>query len=207
MRLSDPRPGALSREDVETELMATLWCCKLHGRELGPMSFQELVELVRDGTVTAEVQVSRAGTLRWEPAWKVVGLFRAAGIVAPGDSPPIDRTTKNNAADAAPAASCLAPRPRTPSLTALDVVRGGIAAVVGILAMGFFYQWARQTTMTFPMPPTVVEGEMIDCYFPIVGRCTRFEWFLLYVDVFVIAAMATWHALAGRLQKTNGTAA
>jgi hypothetical protein len=76
-------------------------------------------------------------------------------------------------------------------------VRGIVATAVGVLAVGFFYRWASQAALAFPVPPTVVDGELIDCYFPVVGRCTSLECGLLYVDVFAVAAVATWHA-AGR---------
>jgi hypothetical protein len=76
-----------------------------------------------------------------------------------------------------------------------------IAAVVGVLTVGFFYRWACQAAIAFPMPPTLVDGELIDSYFPAVGRCTGLECGLLYVDVFAVAAVAAWHALGDRLDR------
>lgn len=187
--------------------MATQWCCKLEDREVGPMTFQELVDLVREGKVNEGVLVSRAGTLRWEPAWKVVGLFRAAGIVAPGDSPPpADPEVKSAEAIVASAASGAPAQPENPLLTISNAVRSSVAAAVGMVAIAFFYRWGHQTMMTFPMRPQVVDGELIDSYFPVIGRCTRVECFLLYLDVFAVAAVATWHATSGWMEDARAYA-
>ena len=165
------------------------------------MSFAELAELVRAGKVTERSLVARAGTMNWEPAWHVPGLFRAAGIVEPGDSPPVEGPgfgVQGSATDVkatAPAAIT----PARPAIGITEVVRGLIAIAVGLLAVGFFYRWAAQATMAFPMPPTTVEGELIDCYFPAVGRCTALECGLLYVDVFAVAAVAAWYAVGKRV--------
>ena len=63
------------------------WLYKIDDRQLGPVSFRELADLVRNGEVTEGAEVCREGTVNWEPAWHVPGLLRAAGIVEPGDSP------------------------------------------------------------------------------------------------------------------------
>ena len=176
------------------------WRYKTDESELGPVSFAELAELVREGKVSERSLVARAGTMNWEPAWHVPGLLRAAGIVEPGDSPAVE-----SAQDAlAPALSQrereqnpLASPARSVALSLLPSV--AIAAAIGLLAVGFFYRWASQATMAFPMPPTVVDGDLIDCYFPVIGRCTALECGLLYVDVFAVAAVAAWYAVGKRV--------
>ncbi|OYV81267.1 MAG: hypothetical protein B7Z73_18265 [Planctomycetia bacterium 21-64-5] len=70
---------------------------------------------------------------------------------------------------------------------------------MGLLAVGFFYHWANQTLTAFPLPPTEVDGEIVDCYFPVVGRCTMLECGLLYLDVFAVAAVAMWNAVGRRV--------
>ena len=176
------------------------WRCKTDESELGPVSFAELAELVRAGKVTERSLVARAGTMNWEPAWHVPGLFRAAGIVEPGDSPPVEREQ----AALTPALSqrereqnALAPALRSVALSRLPSI--AIAGAIGLLAVAFFFRWADQATMAFPMPPTTVDGELIDCYFPAVGRCTTLECGLLYLDVFAVAAVATWYAVGKRV--------
>jgi hypothetical protein len=171
------------------------------------VSFKELAALVREGKVSEGTQVCRAGTMNWEPAWRVPGLFRAAGVVQEGDSPvPAEGGQPGVAIPAAPIPTFSRGErgksaPTSPRLGLAELGRGLIAAVVGLLAVGFFYRWAWQTTLAFPMPAITVDAELIDCYFPVVGRCTRLECGLLYLDVFVVAALATWYAAAKRIEK------
>jgi len=189
------------------------WRCKLEEGELGPMSFAELAELVRAGTVSEGTRVARVGSSNWEPAWHVPGLLRAGGITEPGDSPPVEAnrealtpTLSQREREAVSEISALpgyAPRERekcvAPALSPRErlilLVRGLVATGVGLLAVGFFYRWAYQSSLAFPMPAHEVDGDLINCYFPLVGRCTSFECGLLYFDLFAVAALATWHAL------------
>jgi len=173
------------------------WLYKIDDRQLGPVSFKDLADLVRAEKVTDGTLVCREGTTNWEPAWHVPLLFHAAGIVEPGDSPAtsVVGSPLSVASDEGPPAI---ERIQNPKSKIQDLIRGAIAAAVGLLAVGFFDHWANQAAMAFPMPPTVVDGELIDCYFPVVGRCTMFECALLYLDVFAVAAVATWNAVGRR---------
>jgi len=173
------------------------WSYKLDDQQLGPVSFQELAALVRDRKVSEGTQVCRAGTADWQPAWHVPGLFRAAGIVEPGDSP-LPVTPQIALAPAVSQRESDTRPIQNPKSKIQNLVRGLIAAVVGVLAVGFFYRWASQAALAFPMPPVEVDGETIDCYFPLVGRCTVLECALLYVDLFAVAALAAWYAVANR---------
>lgn len=164
------------------------------------MSFAELAELVRSGKVTENTRVARAGSMNWEPAWHVPGLLRAAGITEPGDSPVTGSGfgVQGSATGAEiPAAGTQTRIIQNPKAKIQYLLRGIVATAIGVLAVGFFYRWASQAALVFPMPTVEVDGETIDCYFPLVGRCTVLECGLLYVDVFAVAAVATWHA-AGR---------
>jgi len=58
--------------------MASEWDCKILGEELGPFSFQDLVDLVRNGNLARDDLVRRHGTTDWGRADAVIGLFRAA---------------------------------------------------------------------------------------------------------------------------------
>ncbi len=57
--------------------MASKWFCDLRGKVRGPMSPQELLELVRDGQVTPTTPV-RKNDSKWFRADTVGGLFEAA---------------------------------------------------------------------------------------------------------------------------------
>ena len=180
------------------------WQYKLDDQQLGPVSFAELAELVREGKVSERTQVSRAGTMNWEPAWHVPGLFRAAGIAVEGDSPlsetPQTALTPALSRRERETEAIQNRKSKIQNSNALSLLPSiAIAAAIGLLAVGFFYRWAWQATIAFPMPPTIVDGELIDCYFPLVGRCTVLECGLLYLDVFAVAAVATWHAVGKRV--------
>ena len=70
--------------------MASQWFCRVLGKVVGPVSFQDLREMVRAGTLTEDDPVRRKESSRWDPAREVVGLFRAAesevAEAAPADS-------------------------------------------------------------------------------------------------------------------------
>jgi hypothetical protein len=172
------------------------WHYKTDDGTCGPVSFKELAVLVREGKVSEGTQVCRAGTADWQPAWHVPGLFRAAGIAVEGDSPPVEETEGRREGETERQSE--ATRATYQATEVLDLRSVALplllSIVVGVLAVGFFYRWAWQTTIAFPMPPVEVEGELIDCYFPLVGRCTTLECGLLYLDVFAVAALATWYA-------------
>ena len=188
------------------------WQYKIEEKQHGPVSFQELAGLLREGKVVQSTHVCRSGTMNWEPAWRVPGLLRAAGIVEAGDSPAVEakqatldvqtaltpalsqRTQKERERATEGQSEGEMRRPRSLS-SSLSLV---LSVFIGVLAVGFFYRWASQAMLAFPMPPTVVDGELINCYFPLVGRCTMVERGLLYLDVFGLAAVATWYAVGQR---------
>ena len=58
--------------------MASQWFCKVLGREVGPVGFPRLVEMVRAGTLTEGDPVRRQGASEWTRARHVIGLFRTA---------------------------------------------------------------------------------------------------------------------------------
>jgi hypothetical protein len=178
------------------------WRCKSDDGELGPVSFKELADLVREGKVKEGALVRREDASNWEPAWHVPGLLRAAGIVEAGDSPATSVASGPLSVESALRPPAIVPI-ENPIPARRDKIqnlaRGIVAAAIGVLAVGFFYRRASQAALAFPMPPTVVDGELIDCYFPVIGRCTSLECGLLYVDVFAAAALATWYAAGRRL--------
>lgn len=59
--------------------MSTLYRYRLRDTEHGPVSFRELVRLVRDGTISTDDPVIADWQDEWHPAAEVVGLFHMAG--------------------------------------------------------------------------------------------------------------------------------
>jgi len=58
--------------------MAERWFCKVLGREMGPLGFEDLVELARSGTLTEGDPVRREGSDDWAAAGEVAGLFASS---------------------------------------------------------------------------------------------------------------------------------
>lgn len=58
--------------------MASQWFCRVLGQEVGPVSFKELAEMLRAGTLKETDPVRREGATKWTRAREVIGLFRAA---------------------------------------------------------------------------------------------------------------------------------
>ena len=134
--------------------MASQWFCKVLGQVVGPVSFQDLVEMVRAGTLTENDPVRRKESSRWDAAREVVGLFRAA---------------ESEAAEAAPADSEVrpepAPAPREPAKAELrswtiSIPRPGPrawlwmggAGVVVLLAVLTVWAWRARQSRRFPEP-------------------------------------------------------
>ena len=73
--------------------MASQWYCKVLGQQMGPLSFPDLVELVRSGTLKEDDPVRRDGRSQWTPAGEVIGLLRAAAK-KPAEAAPPESETK-----------------------------------------------------------------------------------------------------------------
>jgi len=67
--------------------MASRWYCRVRDEELGPVTFQDMAEMIRAGTLTEGDRVRRELSEEWIPARDVIGLFRAAKG-QPAQSPP-----------------------------------------------------------------------------------------------------------------------
>ena len=67
--------------------MASRWFYKAFDQELGPVSFQDLAEMVRAGTLTEDDRVRREFSEDWTRARDVIGLFRAAKAGPPAATP------------------------------------------------------------------------------------------------------------------------
>ncbi|NQT12358.1 MAG: DUF4339 domain-containing protein [Planctomycetes bacterium] len=58
--------------------MASRWHCMVLGQEMGPLSFQDLVGMIRSGALKEDDPVRREGSSDWTAGRDVIGLFRAA---------------------------------------------------------------------------------------------------------------------------------
>jgi len=60
--------------------MASQWWCRVAGQELGPVTFQDLAQMVRAGKLKEDDRVRRELSNEWIAARDVIGLFRAAQV-------------------------------------------------------------------------------------------------------------------------------
>jgi len=70
--------------------MASHWFCRVGDEEVGPVTFQEMAQMVRDGRLTEGDRVRREMSSEWVAARGVIGLFRAAASLpaSPAAGPP-----------------------------------------------------------------------------------------------------------------------
>lgn len=160
--------------------MASLWFCKVLGQEVGPVSFQNLAEMVRSGTLKEEDRVRRRGSGEWIPAREVIGLFRAAEAQVARAAPAAEKTQVAPApgktqepAQPRPAQ----PPPTRPRRPAKRQVLLGIGLVVAMLVVvGLVTAWRSGRSERFPEPqagkPRPANGKVLASGNDAVG----YEW-------------------------------
>jgi len=70
------------------------WFCQTLGQELGPMSFEELMQLAENGTLQADDMVRRKSDGNWKPAADVPELSAALATSAPVEPSPQGSVTR-----------------------------------------------------------------------------------------------------------------
>jgi hypothetical protein len=68
--------------------MASRWFYQVAGREVGPVTFQQLAARIRGGKLSEDASVRREKTKDWVPCRQVIGLLRAAGRAPTETVPP-----------------------------------------------------------------------------------------------------------------------
>ncbi len=131
--------------------MASKWFCKVLGQEMGPVSFREMAEMVRSGTLKEDDPVRREGASEWTRAGEVIGLFRAAAKEpaqarpeAKAEPKPVQASGKTNQAEAPSTEPRRIGRGRV-------LLAGGLALALVILVIGVS-TWRRTRTPRFPEP-------------------------------------------------------
>ena len=131
--------------------MASEWFCKVLGREMGPMSFPDLVEMARSGTLQEHDPVRRKAGGDWAAASDVIGLFRAAGRepVEKATAPPEEKGVRARFRGRSTARSQPAGRKRVLTPFSLVTCAGGLVVALALLAT---WAWWAGQARRFPEP-------------------------------------------------------
>ena len=144
--------------------MASQWFCKVLGQELGPVSFREMAEMARAGTLKEDDPVRREGTSQWTRAGEVIGLFRAAAKERP-QAPP-QAKAEPQPAQAPSQTKEAQPPPTGPQRIGLRQVFLAGGLVVGLLLLVVAVSaWRANRRERFPepsqAPPPVVQPDLL----------------------------------------------
>lgn len=110
--------------------MADRWFCRVLGREMGPLAFEDLVELARSGTLAGDDPVRAEGSDDWTAARETPGLFATAGS---------ERADSSSAHDPLDADVATRPTRAIRFVGKRGLVFGGIA--VALLAIVAAFAW------------------------------------------------------------------
>jgi len=127
--------------------MASQWFCRVLGQVVGPVSFQDLREMVRAGTLTENDPVRRKESSRWTPAREVIGLFRAAESEVAEAAPADPEAAPAQAPGAPDTAGGPSPKSRRIGKRELTWGGGGVGLLLAILAV---WGWWATRTPRFP---------------------------------------------------------
>ena len=154
--------------------MASQWFCKVLGQEVGPVSFPNMAEMVRSGTLKEDDRVRRKGSQDWIPAREVIGLFRAAKAQAAQAAPAAGKTKGVSAPGKTEEPA--QPPARPPRIAKRQVLLGIGLVVAMLLVVGLVTAWRSSTSARFPEPqtgkPRPADGKVLASG----GAASRFEW-------------------------------
>ncbi len=129
--------------------MASQRFCKIMGREMGPLSFRELAEMVRAGTLTQEDPVRRKEAHEWTPAREVIGLFRAAERPPAEEVAPPEAKPSPAPAPAKPKRAIRRPR-KLPPVARRALITAACALILVALAATAVRAWMSGRRVQFP---------------------------------------------------------
>jgi len=130
--------------------MASRWYLQVEGGEVGPLTFQELAELIRAGKLTEQDRVRRESSGDWIRADEVIGLFHVARQqepIVPSDASP------STPEDSAPPSAASISHPNVPRARLLEPVDYWIILAVAIILLVInLYFWWPESPGKFPAP-------------------------------------------------------
>ena len=151
--------------------MASQWFCRVLGQQVGPVSFKELAEMFRAGTLKETDPVRREGATKWTRAREVIGLSRAAAT-EPAKKKPEAQAESGEA----PAPSEHAERPsgEPPRIGRRQLLLGAGLVVGLVLLVAGVSAWRNGARARFPEPrhlPPRPAGQ--DALAPLVAKRPR----------------------------------
>lgn len=168
--------------------MASQWLCRILQEELGPLNFQELVELARAGTLSEDDLVREERAATWQPARTVIGLFHAARAIQQEthETTPAEAkvTAVKQTASAAAGRVSTAPDLRKQMTKSVALVMGFAATTIAVA--GWYLQ--RRATLRFPPPAALRPSTADGFYFLGTGPWSTLEYLLLWFDALVASA-------------------
>lgn len=183
--------------------MATRWYYSEFGLEFGPVSFSELVRLVREGELREDDLVRSTDEMDWRPAESVTGLFHLARR-EPG------RTTGANLAIPETEGGrslnrselfqelCREASSGVPASREVDVLHWRnivlrlVIPVVASLAVGaFVLVWSAGEDLRFP---GLLEARGTKV-FPVIGECRRLEYWIYFIDLLFAVGVGAYLAI------------
>jgi hypothetical protein len=131
--------------------MPSQWFCRVLGEQIGPVSFRELAEMVRAGTLKETDPVRREAASEWTRAKEVIGLLRAA------ETKPAPGAASGAQVDPQPASA--PPQPdaaKSPAARPRRIGNRRVLVAVGIVALGLLAAlisaWRSSRREKFPEP-------------------------------------------------------
>jgi hypothetical protein len=138
--------------------MASRWFFQAFDQEMGPVSFQDLAKMIREGTLTEEDRVRRDFSTDWIKARDVIGLVRTAQRL-PTDTKAEEARSAASVAVMPLPAEAVAAAP-TPKRRWMRVFRFGLygwlaAGIVLVFAAFVGYdRWSHGPSVIFPKSET-----------------------------------------------------
>lgn len=127
--------------------MASRWYCRFFEGDRGPLTFDELAQLIRIGKLTERDLVRREGIGDWQPAESVVGLFHRARKSRANVARPSKRTVP------VPEVEDEEEDEGEPFLQRLSGLRiAALAVVLVAVGVGLWFAWTQKSARTkFPL--------------------------------------------------------
>jgi len=186
--------------------MASQWFYKAHAdherpnAKRGPVSFQQLAQLVVDGELTSDSVACRETGEDWQSVGQIVGLRRLVDKISSrfrdrSSTPQSDGAATTHpetlvTATSDPALDQHANAGEKPNHWPPRLALGLASVLVVLFLVGW---WIRPRWERFPKPARFQNTQHVSgWHFPLIGRVSGLEFGLLVLDVAIVLMMMIW---------------